>query len=437
MGTDHDELERLYGVQLPTTAKPTKAGPKKEDESAWLCFNGSEVVAIVYDPTSALSKAFATEDPTSFMLDSDVIGPLIEEGDTSIDMDDADDSDFEEADTSAMVESDEEEEAEDDSDEDMETEKGALGVHPMYKDPTSLAESLPPPTISSVAYTGQRVLKVKGDMLLFANGAVAGGLAAEVKIITNYAVNLIVAPGVVGHVDVFVATPSGVTNSLVVQVPPVAIVTGVDPSTAPVWGGSLVTLTGYNLDKTTSVSFGDIPALEVQTRSSTEIAVILPAGDLTNQKSTNLQISLQSEYETWPVAQQFRYNHLEAPTDPTYRHALATWKNARLMRPNDLTPYQCLDRVYSLLSDHTSRVDLWRELADKASGDTRLYALRSLAAAYISRNDLSGAVASWEKGVALGDDDKQVYEDLIGAYEILGKHDLADKLRQGGRTTRN
>ena len=436
MSAGRDGLGHPYGVHLPTTAKATKAGPRKEEESAWLCFSGNEVVAIVYDPTSAFSKALVAANPTSFMLDDNSIGPLIEEEDTSIDMDDADDSDFEEADISELLASDGEEE--EDSDEDMETERRDLGVHSMYKDPTSLAASLPPPSIVSVTYTGQSVLNVKGDTLLFANGAVAGGLAAEVSIVTNYEVNLLVAPGVVGHVEVFVTTPSGVSNSLMTQVPPVAVATAVEPSTGPVWGGGLVTLTGYNLDRTTAVLFGDISALEVQTRSSTEIAVILPAGDLaSDRKATTLPICLKSDYEALPVPQQFRYNHQSAPTDPTYTHALATWRNAHLMRPNDLTPYKCLDRIFLLLSDHTSRIELWRNLEDKASGETRLYALRSLAAAHVSRNDLASAVASWEKAVALGDDDRQVYEGLIGAYESWGKQDLADKLRQEVRMTLN
>ena len=126
------------------------------------------------------------------------------------------------------------------------------------------------------------------------------------------------APAPEGYVNVTVTTPTGtsaVTEGIWSEaVPgltdrftyiPAPVVTGVTPSVGPEGGGTVVTITGRNLERAQSVSFGGAPATSVTVESASELTAIAPSHSGTG--SVDVTVSTAGGTSATEEADQFAY----------------------------------------------------------------------------------------------------------------------------------
>jgi hypothetical protein len=98
-------------------------------------------------------------------------------------------------------------------------------------------------------------------------------------------------------------------STWVLDLPPIPIVTKVEPSEGPAAGGTPVTVTGTNFTEATTVHFAAAQATEVKVRSPTEITAVSPPGVGT------VDVTVSTPERTSPTgsADQFTY---ETPPSP-------------------------------------------------------------------------------------------------------------------------
>ncbi|MBF6296968.1 IPT/TIG domain-containing protein [Nocardia amamiensis] len=101
--------------------------------------------------------------------------------------------------------------------------------------------------------------------------------AASFTVVSDTQVTAVAPPGA-GTVQVTVTTPSGSSNGLPFTYVGVPVIASISPSTGPVTGGVLVTLTGTGFTGATAVNFGATPATFYAVLSDTLIVAIAPPG---------------------------------------------------------------------------------------------------------------------------------------------------------------
>jgi len=142
------------------------------------------------------------------------------------------------------------------------------------------------PTVTAVepgrgTVLGGTTVTVKGTNLGEAS-AVEFGAASATNVVEDSATELTVTSPAhaEGRVDVTVTTPGGTSTSAAAdefEYLPLPVVEAVEPSEGPLGGGTLVIVTGHDLDGATSVSFGAVSGTALDVRSSEEIAITSPA----------------------------------------------------------------------------------------------------------------------------------------------------------------
>ncbi|GAA1013812.1 IPT/TIG domain-containing protein [Streptomyces thermogriseus] len=145
-----------------------------------------------------------------------------------------------------------------------------------------------PPLVSSVSptqgpVTGGTPVVITGSDFIGATAVRFGAVNATYTVNSSTQITA-VAPSAAapGPVAVTVVTPAGTSNANVtytytpVAVPPT--VTSVSPTSGPVTGGTVVTVTGTNFTGATAVRFGAVNATSFTVNSSTQITAVAPPG---------------------------------------------------------------------------------------------------------------------------------------------------------------
>ncbi len=173
---------------------------------------------------------------------------------------------------------------------------GAVGTvdvtvtNPYGTSPTSAADQFSyistGPTVTGVSPSsgptgGGNTVTISGTNLSDVNGVSFGSTAAtSFTVVSNTSISAVVPAALAGTVDVTVASPLGASpvaaadQYTYVATPPT--VTSLSPSSGPWSGGTVVTITGTNLNGASAVSFGGTAAASFQVLSSTAIRATSP-----------------------------------------------------------------------------------------------------------------------------------------------------------------
>jgi formylglycine-generating enzyme required for sulfatase activity len=140
------------------------------------------------------------------------------------------------------------------------------------------------PTLASLSpfagpVGGGTAITLTGTNLSGATSVTVGGADATALVVLNSTtVTAITPPGVAGAATVAITTPGGTATLpgayIYMPIPTLAFVS---PGIGGVSGGTLVTLTGTNLDSATDVRFGGVAATNVAVLNSTMIRAMTPA----------------------------------------------------------------------------------------------------------------------------------------------------------------
>ena len=148
------------------------------------------------------------------------------------------------------------------------------------------ATSLTPPVVSSISpatgpIKGGTVVTITGSDFIGATAVTFGTTAVtNFKVQSATQMTATAPPGAVGTVDITITTANGTspatTNDQFTYVGP--LVTSISPSTGPIKGGTVVTITGSDFTGTTAVTFGSTAATSFIVNSDTQITATAPAG---------------------------------------------------------------------------------------------------------------------------------------------------------------
>ena len=153
------------------------------------------------------------------------------------------------------------------------TSSSSPGTHFFYASPPRLDEVTPPagPT------AGGTLVSLTGADLLNATAVQFGSApSTSFTVVSSTHITATAPPGS-GNVQVTVLTPGGTSNPAPYAYVAAPTVTGISPTSATTDAGTLVTLSGSNLSRTTKVSFGALLA-SYTIISDTTIAAVVPAG---------------------------------------------------------------------------------------------------------------------------------------------------------------
>ena len=442
--------------------------PRVEYELGWLVYGGQkhpdfpeddELVALVYDPVYDGFQDLSTE--RHLLVEDRVVS---HEKPT----DQADQVDTEESDEEYVPDEDDDEEEEDeDEDEDEEEDEesdlevgelDALGIATANQDLQSSA--VPPPTITSVTIKASGRVEILGSTLRTTRLVTIGGQNAAFSVVSNDKVTATIPLGLAGEAEVQVTSPSGSALSTVV-VPTLLAAVGFSPDRTTIWGGSVITLNGFHLDKLAQVVFSagteEVPALDIQVVSPTEARITVPAGPVSRLNPTfgeqpdlvyatvKVKPSEASE-EAIQTTKLFIYDPSLPPNDgDDYDFAIKTW--AGVLRSAEegatdgtlkQTARENLSHVYTTKGAFDDLISLWREEVSlveqnaqvSPSSVSLLHPLRSLGRAYLAAGRFQEAVETFEKAFLDGDDEASAYDGFVGALEGLGEKERADKLRK-------
>ena len=142
------------------------------------------------------------------------------------------------------------------------------------------------PSVASISPTsgptaGGTSVTITGANLASATAVKFGSNTATINSNTATQIVAVAPAGSAGAVDVTVTTvggtsPGSVADRYTYAGPPT--VTGVSPTSGPTLGGTVVTITGTNLDNPSAVNFGGSNAAVVTPISATQIIAVAPAG---------------------------------------------------------------------------------------------------------------------------------------------------------------
>ncbi|MBA4372940.1 MAG: hypothetical protein C0402_08755 [Thermodesulfovibrio sp.] len=134
------------------------------------------------------------------------------------------------------------------------------------------------PTSGPVA--GGTAVTITGTNLTGATSVTIGGAAATSVVVVNATTITAVTPaGTAGARDVVVTAPGGTgTGTGLFTYIAAPTVTGINPTSGPAAGGTVVTITGTNLTGATSVTIGGAAATSVVVVNDTTITAVMPAG---------------------------------------------------------------------------------------------------------------------------------------------------------------
>ncbi len=186
---------------------------------------------------------------------------------------------------------------------------------------TSLADEFiyqPIPIVASISpnlgpTTGGTSVAITGS--LFTNGSTVNfGSTPATSVVVNSSTSIVaIAPaGLVGTVDITVTTGSGTsTTSTADQYTYEAapVISAITPTSGPLSGGTIVTVTGNNFISGAVVQFGGTTASSVTVHSPTWISVTAPASAASTQ-----DITVTTSIGTSPTSSVDQFTYLPIPT---------------------------------------------------------------------------------------------------------------------------
>ncbi|MFE5584540.1 IPT/TIG domain-containing protein [Kitasatospora sp. NPDC056531] len=152
---------------------------------------------------------------------------------------------------------------------------------------------------------GGTAVTITGVNLTGAAAVNFGPRQASVSADTANQLTVISPPGS-GTVPVTVVAPGGTSNQALFQYVPPPTVTGIDPISGPIAGGTSVTISGIGLRTAHSVTFGATPVRPTVV-SDTQLTVTAPPGTTAG----SVPVSVTSAGGT---ARNLTYTYLDAPT---------------------------------------------------------------------------------------------------------------------------
>ena len=183
------------------------------------------------------------------------------------------------------------------------------------------------PTVTSLSPTsgpiaGGTVVTITGTNLTGVTGVSFGGTAAAAfSFVSATSVQATSPAHAAGAVDVKVTTPAGTsatsagdTFTFTAAPPVLPTVTSISPTSGPIAGGTVVTITGTNLTGATGVTFGGVAATAVTPLSATSVQATAPAhaaGAVDVKVTTGAGTSAVSAGDT------FTFNGDTTPPGPT------------------------------------------------------------------------------------------------------------------------
>jgi len=147
-------------------------------------------------------------------------------------------------------------------------------------------QPVPAPTISGLLPTsgpaaGGTLVTITGTNFLAGATVSFGGVAAaSVMVASSTQIGAVTPPHAAGVVDVWVTNLDSQLATLAsgfTYVLPPPTISGVSPTTGPIGGGTVVTITGTNFQNSATVTFAGAAATSVTVNSSTQIAATTPA----------------------------------------------------------------------------------------------------------------------------------------------------------------
>ena len=164
-------------------------------------------------------------------------------------------------------------------------------------------------TISSVSPAtgstlGGTFITITGTDLDGTTSVTIGGVAAtSLNVISPTSITAVTPAGAAGLADVVVVTVVGNaigSGAFTFVTPPT--ISSVSPATGSTAGGTFITITGTNLDGTTSVTVGGVAATSLNVISSTSITAVTPAGT-----AGAVSVAVTTPYGAASVASAFTY----------------------------------------------------------------------------------------------------------------------------------
>ena len=164
-------------------------------------------------------------------------------------------------------------------------------------------------TISSVSPAtgstlGGTFITITGTDLDGTTSVTIGGVAAtSLNVISPTSITAVTPAGAAGLADVVVVTVVGNaigSGAFTFVTPPT--ISSVSPATGSTAGGTFITITGTNLDGTTSVTVGGVAATSLNVISSTSITAVTPAGT-----AGAVSVAVTTPYGAASLASAFTY----------------------------------------------------------------------------------------------------------------------------------
>lgn len=135
-------------------------------------------------------------------------------------------------------------------------------------------------TPSSGPTSGGTAITIIGTGFTGTTSVTVGFAVATFTVISSTQINAVTPPGAAGAQNVVVTTPNGSATAVgaFTYTANAPTITTVLPSSGPVSGGTLITITGTNFTGATSVTIGGIAATSFSVVSDTKITAVTPVG---------------------------------------------------------------------------------------------------------------------------------------------------------------
>ncbi|MEO9253906.1 MAG: IPT/TIG domain-containing protein, partial [Tepidiformaceae bacterium] len=176
--------------------------------------------------------------------------------------------------------------------------------------------------------TGGTVVTITGSGLTGATAVNFGGTSVVPVVVNDTTLTAVAPAHTQGTVDVIVTTPMGISANTAADnyaYGALAVITGVNPATGPIAGGTTVTLTGTGFTGATLVTFGAVTAVPTNV-TDTSLTVNTPAqaaGEVNILVTTPVGISAANAAAT------FKYGSASTTSYTLFfRWSLVVWNGA-------------------------------------------------------------------------------------------------------------